>query len=127
MNRLLNLSNQPVDALKLSRSVDSAFYCAEKCFAFSLRSGPEIGVPLLNKPRNTVFSNSCSSTSDILAERNFFVTANVQISGTNKFFPEKKSDIFPSTRSSCSFQRGTTKKVAIFNSSRLFKTCSALN
>ena len=47
--RFLNLSNlQPVEALKLSWLDDSPFTCSckEKCFAFSWRSGPEIGVPV---------------------------------------------------------------------------------
>ena len=46
--RFLNLFNQPVEALKLSWSGDSPFSCSykEKCFAFSWRSGPEIGVPV---------------------------------------------------------------------------------
>ena len=44
--QFLNLSNQPVDALKLSWSADSPFNYIEKCFAFSWRSGPEIGVPV---------------------------------------------------------------------------------
>ena len=29
-----------------SRSADSAFNCTEKCFAFSCRSRPEIGIPI---------------------------------------------------------------------------------
>ena len=44
----LNLSNQPIEALKLSWLGDLPFTCSckEKCFAFSWRSGPEIGVSL---------------------------------------------------------------------------------
>ena len=41
---VLNFSSQPVDALSL-RSAASVFNCVEKCFAFSWRSRPEIGVP----------------------------------------------------------------------------------
>ena len=41
----LNFSSQQVDALNL-RSAVSVFNCVEKCFAFSWRSGPEIGVPV---------------------------------------------------------------------------------
>jgi len=46
--QFLNLFNQSVEALKLSWSGDSPFSCSckEKCFAFSWRSGPEIGVPV---------------------------------------------------------------------------------
>ena len=42
---VLNFSSQPVDALN-SWSAASVFDCMEKCFAFSWRSGPEIGVPV---------------------------------------------------------------------------------
>ena len=44
--RLCYFSSQPVEFALNSRSAASVFNCVEKCFAFSRRSGPEIGVPV---------------------------------------------------------------------------------